>query len=295
MIIILKTKFFNLFRYIFKISAFEKWLRENTIGKPQSDFYCKLVPNNYQYPFGTIKKIQFKEIILEVDIHDYVGHFLFFGFRDIAQERLIELSNPGNVVIDVGTNIGSSLLQFAKKIGSKGRVYGFEPDPFNYKKCLKNVSLNKFQNIEISNIGLGNESGKFSLIVDTESNRGGNRISFDKKTNKATTQIEVRKLDDWVSSKNIERVDLIKIDVEGFELKVLQGGRNLIEQFKPKLFIEIDDNNLRAVGDSAKKLISFLEDLNYKSINAVSLESINLGFNFDNCHFDIISEKVLQD
>lgn len=269
------------------IPFLEKLIKQNIKNNPSS-FFIKLAPNNYQYKKNSIRTFCYYGVNLRVDISDYVGHYLYFGFEDKAQEKLINIAQSGFTVLDVGTNIGSTLLQFANKVGNNGRVYGFEPDPINHKACLANIKLNTFTNIEVANIGLGNEKGSFNLVVDTETNRGGNRISFSNETEKTSSKINVERLDDWIKNKNLTKVDLIKIDVEGFELNVLKGAKEVLVLYKPVLFIELDDNNLRAVGNSANELVLYLEALNYLIESAETGEIIDANKNFTDCHYDII-------
>lgn len=292
-----KTKIFNWFRNLFIDTRMYILLRILAKNKSHNNLLTKLIPNNYQFPKGTIKKFVYKGIFLEVDIHDYVGHFLYFTFKDKGHEKLIDLIKEGDIVLDVGTNIGSTALQIARKIGGKGFVFGFEPDQENFKNCLKNIRLNNFNNIKVEKIGLGEKKGTFDLVVDTESNRGGNRISFNtsKNQDKKSSKILVDTIDTWITKIQLDRLDFIKIDIEGFELKALKGGVRALEFYEPKLFIEVDDNNLKAVGDSAKELFYFLESLHYTSYNAATSETIKSSQDFTNCHFDILAEKQFED
>lgn len=257
------------------------------MGKSPNSFIAKLVPNNYQYPKNTIRSFSYKNINLKLDIHDYIGHFIYFGYKDLGHEKLMELIKPNNIIIDVGANYGTTILQFASLIGGNGRVFGFEPDPTNFEICNQNIKLNLFKNILVENLGLGNQQITTSLVVDTDSNRGGNRIS-NNINNKEAHLINVVKFDDWILQKNISKIDLIKIDVEGYELEVLKGAEQSIKKFKPILFIELDDNNLKLQNSSAKELISFLINLDYNIINSLTDKKVNLSDNFINCHFDII-------
>ena len=288
----IKTKILNFFRFFFKIKFIENLLRILTLNKQSTSFICKFVPNNYQYKSNTMRIFNYKGVILKVDISDYIGHYLYFGFKDTAQERLFELVKEGDCILDIGTNIGSTVLQFTNKTKDKGFVYGFEPDLFNLKRCKANIGLNKFKNISVDNIGLGDKKGEFKLYIDTESNRGGNRIKQNDKNNKKFSIIKVERLDDWVKTKNITNIDLIKIDVEGFEMNVLIGGIDLIKKYKPILFIELDDNNLKDIGSTANDLISFLEKIFYKITNAETRKIVTSKDNFDNCHYDIIAENM---
>jgi FkbM family methyltransferase len=261
-------------------------------GRSVNSLSAKLVPNNYQYSKGTFRKFATEQgVSMDVDISDYVGHYLYFGFKDEGHQKLYRLVKEGMKILDIGTNIGSTLLRFAKLTGGTGFIYGFEPDPINYKECLKNLSLNEFKNIKVSNIGLGNENNEFDLYEDSDGNRGGNRISFDRNNSKRKSRITVEKLDDWSKKNQVVDIDLIKIDVEGFEYKALMGGEYLIRKNMPILFIELDDNNLKNVGDSAQGLVKLLEDWGYSIKNSLNNESVSSKNDFTDCHYDIIAES----
>jgi len=286
----MKTKLLNLFRKIFQHPKLEHWLRNKISTNPEHLFFSKLAPNNYQYKEGSLRT--FKHInntILQVDISDYVGHYLYFGFKDEGHESLYNLIKTGDTVLDIGTNIGSTLLVMASIVKEPGDVYGFEPDQLNYKNCMNNIKLNTFDNVTVSAMGLGQEKGSFDLIVDTISNRGGNRISYNT-DQKQSTKIEVDTLDNWIQDNKIKHVNVIKIDVEGFEYKVLKGGEQLLTEEQPTLFIELDDTNLKAVGDSASKLVALLEEWNYNVLHAVTKEALKSSDDFTGCHYDIIAK-----
>ncbi|MFN7013249.1 MAG: FkbM family methyltransferase, partial [Bacteroidia bacterium] len=119
------------------------------------------MPNNYQYNKNSYRNFKYNNLNFYADISDYMAHYIYFGFKDLSLENMLNYIKPNDVIIDVGTNIGCSLLNFANKTGSGGKVYGFEPDSYNFTICKKNISLNTLKNIELHNIGLGNEQGKF--------------------------------------------------------------------------------------------------------------------------------------
>jgi FkbM family methyltransferase len=281
-----KTKIINIFRLFFKIYFLEKLLRHLTKNKPTDNLICKIVPNNYQYSIGSIRRINYNGIILELDLHDYVGHYLYFGFMENGHDNLLSLVEENQIILDIGTNIGSTLLQFAKKLNNNGFVYGFEPDKFNYRKANLNISLNTFKNVLVENKGLGKVSGVFNLAIDCESNRGMNRIVNQENIN--TSKIVIVTLDEWYEKLQLEKIDLIKIDVEGYEMNVIIGGIKVLRRFKPILFIELDDNNLKLQDSSAKELITLLISLGYNITNAENKEIITEFSNFSNCHFDIV-------
>jgi len=289
-----KTRILNYIRWcLFSNRSSENKLKKMVSGRSVDSLPAKLIPNNYQYSSGTFRKFKTDQgVLMNVDISDYVGHYLYFGFKDEGHQKLYELAKKGMIILDIGTNIGSTLLHFAQLTGDSGFVYGFEPDPLNFKECLKNISLNDLKNIKVSNIGLGDENNEYDLYEDSDGNRGGNRISFDRNNSKPKSRIKVERLDHWSEKNQVQDIDLIKIDIEGFEFKALMGGEGIIRKKMPILFIELDDNNLKEVGDSAKSLVKLLEDWGYSIKNSLNNKFISSKTDFTDCHYDIIAKHT---
>jgi len=280
-----KVRFLNVFRNLFRIRPIEGALASLTTGKAPDSFVAKFVPNPYQYTQNTSRTLSRNGLKMKVDISDYIGHYLYFGFKDESVDMLLELCTPGANVIDVGANVGWTILNLAR-LSKTGTVFGFEPDPFNYDRCRENVALNDLKNISLFPIGLSDVSAQLNMEVRVESNRGGNRIS----TSSSGHKVDVVRLDDFDPVKSIGRIHLIKIDVEGYELNVLEGGAALLRQHHPVLFIEMDDNNLKDQGHSAKELIVFLNNSGYGNItSADDGHIVSSTDNFTDCHFDIIA------
>jgi FkbM family methyltransferase len=177
-------------------------------------------------------------------------------------------------------------MNFSKLVKINGNVHGFEPDTINHRRCAENLKLNDFKNITLNKLGLGNTSGEFRIKVDTPTNRGGNRITD--QNDESSELIKVITLDQYVLDKKFLKIDLIKIDVEGFEFNVLKGAGNTISKYCPVLFIELDDVNLKQQNASAKMLVNFLANKGYKIINADDNSSVTENNNFEECHYDII-------
>lgn len=283
----IKVKLLNFIRNLFKIRALETWLAAKTLNKMPHSLVCKLVPNPYQYARGTYRKIDRNGLILQVDISDYIGHYLYFGFLDPSIIKLFSLCNKNFNVIDIGTNIGWVALNLAK-LSQGGHVVGFEPDPFNYQVCKNNIDRNRLANLIILPYGLGETPGQVNMEVRTPDNRGGNRVA--PKDSSGAIAVQIKRLDDVREVSSLPTIHLMKLDVEGYELKVLRGALNLLKKHKPILFIEVDDDNLKDQNDSAKDLLEFLELNGYTSIyNAETSEKIVSSTSFTHCHFDIIA------
>jgi FkbM family methyltransferase len=283
-----KVKALNLLRNIFKLPSFEHALASLTFGKLPNHFFSKLVPNPYQYSPGTYRQVHRDGLTLQVDISDYIGHYLYFGFVDAGIANLFSLCTKNSTVIDIGTNVGWTVLNFAR-ISATGTVIGFEPDPFNYRVCKANIARNTFPNLTVLPFGLGETSADLMMEVRTPENRGGNRIAPQGST--GAVNVHIKRLDDVVQVSSLSNINLMKLDVEGYELKVLRGAKDILKKHKPTLFIEIDDDNLNDQHDSAKDLILFLEACGYSSIrHAETNAAIPSSYNFSHCHFDIIAQ-----
>lgn len=284
----------RLAKSVFHFRPVEDLLRSKTIGVEYGTFISRLAPTHETYKKETLREVNLNGINFSLDISDLMGWFVYWGFAEAARTNLYALVNRNDTVLDVGANLGEVALNLAKIVGESGQVFAFEPFPATLAKLKKNCSLNFFQNIEIIENGLGDERSVFSMIEADQHNTGMNRISADEKSGKAATQIEVIKLDDFTVEKGLRKIDFIKIDVEGFEMKVLRGSERTLREFKPKLFIEIDDNNLKSQKSSAHELILFLENFSYSIKNAETLQNIRSTEDFTNKHFDIIALPVTQ-
>ncbi|MDF1672247.1 MAG: FkbM family methyltransferase [Vicingaceae bacterium] len=262
-----------------------------TSGKTYGTFITKFPPNHYQYKKETIRQVSRNGINFSLDISDIMAWYIYFDFKEPAKEKLYSLIKNSNTVIDIGANIGETSLNFAKLVGDKGKIYSFEPDPINYKSLEYNLSLNNFKNISLNNLGLGNQAGTFKIHTYDNNNKGMNRIVSNNSEVENYREISVTTLNDYVKKQSINKIDVIKIDVEGFELNVLKGAKDVLKQFSPDLFIELDESNLIEQGSSAIELIALLSEFNYNIVNADNNNLVTINDNFDSCHYDIIATK----
>ncbi|MBK9282900.1 MAG: FkbM family methyltransferase [Sphingobacteriaceae bacterium] len=283
-----KTAILNFFRKIFLLPFLETILafftrKKGFIGR----FSSKFVPPNYLFPSPSIRKLEIEGIKLVLDISDYVGHYLYFGFHDIGSENLFSQVKKDFVIVDVGANIGYTALRMANLSGSSGTVYAFEPDSFNFSKLQEHVKLNPHLNVIPINSGLSSEKTNLKLNIFEEKNRGMNRVSTDDNSNYSI--ISVNTLDNFSQEFKWEKIDVIKIDVEGYEYNVLKGSAKILKEIRPLLFIEVDDINLKQYGSSAKQLINLLHENNYQCVHAKVGEKVTENYYFGTLHFDIIA------
>lgn len=146
-------------------------------------------------------------------------------------------ANRGDIVIDAGGGWGDTALYFSHNIGKRGRVYTFEINPRNIEIMKKNFDLNSDlrQNIEIVKMALWYESYK-NVHFSDNGPASTVKLGDDKLNNNLVKTITI---DDFFKQEGIEKVDFIKMDIEGAELNALQGAKETIRKFKPKLAISL--------------------------------------------------------
>jgi FkbM family methyltransferase len=273
-------------RRFFTHPPLETFIARMTAGRERNSFWVRLMPPNYLYPKGSRRTATRNGVNYALDISDYMEHSIYFAYKDEALESLLEIASGCKVIIDVGANIGATALNLAKQHSTK-MVIGFEPDGGNFAKAQANIRLNNLNNIRLLKRGLGSRSALVRLYKVNPENQGMNRILTDDAADFDFEEIQVQTLDDFVREEQLD-VDLIKIDVEGYELNVLRGAVETINRCRPKLFIELDDENLKAHGDSAAELVRFLTGLHYK-VKPINSDRIVTEHNdLASCHMDIV-------
>jgi len=246
-------------------------------------------PTENSFKDNTIKNVKRQGINYQINIGEHNGLRIYYNIFSRSTWELFNLIQPHFNVIDVGANIGFYTLNFAKK-ARKGCVYSFEPFPHNYKLLGKNISLNNFNNISTFPIALGEIEKKVEMNNLEDRNLGMVHIVPHSK-NELNNSIEVNTLDYFFIEKTF-KIDLIKIDIEGYEMNFIHGAINILTKDYPILFVEVIDKHLKKYNSSAYELVKKLEDLGYNHIvNAETGQLIYSVFDLDNCFLDIICKK----
>ena len=167
-----------------------------------------------------------------------------------VKKAFVENIKEGDTVIDVGANIGEYALVASKQVGPKGRVLSIEPLKQAATWLEKNYALNDFSNYEIIQKAMGKKPETLTLYKKSESSEIGIvDPDITKKDLIPSGEILVDTIDNITSSRNINKVDLLKIDVEGFEYEVLCGCKDSFKQNKiKKIICEIHSSYLKSRG-----------------------------------------------
>lgn len=283
----LRTQLLKLLRSPLTVSPIDTLLSRATRGERPGSFLARIPPGNQLYQRPTRRRAIRSGITYELDISDFVEWTIYYGIKVEPRDKLYGLAGLGETVVDVGANVGECALNFARRVGPAGRVLSFEPGPVARSKLKRNIALNAFANIEVLDFGLGEAAATVSLCTPAPRNRGGNRIL--EKPVGDYVNIQVRSLDEFIEERGIERVHLMKVDVEGFELRLLRGARRTIAKSRPKLFVEVSDGLLRGSGTSASELLKTIADWGYEMKDAESDTRVSPDQRLQDTHFDVIA------
>jgi len=181
------------------------------------------------------------------------------GWERVSISLWMKLVKNSDVIIDVGANTGIYSL-IAKTLNPPARVYAFEPIARIYEKLISNCRLNDYE-IECFDAALSNTDGE-AIVYDTPTEHVYS-VTVNKNLNDAgvevvPTTIKVARLDTFIRQHNVDKIDLIKLDVETHEAEVLEGMGEFLKKFKPTFLIEILNDE---VGQRVQALIEGLDYL----------------------------------
>jgi FkbM family methyltransferase len=190
----------------------------------------------------------------------YVGaSFDNYGeFSEKEAEIFRRLCGPGDIVVDIGANIGAHTLALADCVGPDGFIFAFEPQRVVYQALCANVALNSLQNVKCENLALADMSGFTTLPAldyNLKNNYGG--VGIVTPGISIGEKVQVMRLDRYFMFFEWPPIKFMKIDVEGSEKRVLLGAKEAIKTFKPLLYVENDRP------ENSRELFELLESLDY--------------------------------
>jgi FkbM family methyltransferase len=185
------------------------------------------------------------------------AYFIYKKFFESNRDHLRYVFRPGTTVLDVGANIGFFTVMFSKWAIDGSRVIAIEPESSNVDALKRSIVRNKSQNVEIIQAAAAENEGNLFLSLNP-TNPADHRLAEDGVPIAAVT------IDGLMRSRGWPIVSLIKIDIQGAEPRALAGASETISRFHPTIFMEVDDEALRAAGFSASELIDSLCCLGYR-------------------------------
>ena len=201
----------------------------------------------------------------------YVSH----AFKAVAKQHHAELRPflrrylpTDATVFDVGAHAGQFTKLFAK-MAPRGRVYSFEPG--SYARSILEIAVrsSRLRNVKVIPSGLGDTAATLTLTVPIKP-RGSYRFGLAHMGGSPRAdairneRVEVTTVDVVAAAEGLTRLDFIKADIEGWEQRMIEGGRETILQFRPILMIEMVDNHLNRAGDSLASAWDLLRSIGYR-------------------------------
>lgn len=218
-----------------------------------------------------------EDIAIYVNSDSYIEWtVLSTGTYEEEMNRLIRVSlKNGKNALDVGGNIGLQSIRMSQCVGDKGKVFAFEPLIYLQEKFTRNMLLNKVANVTLFPFALADEEGQGDFTIDEKSWNQGDFSLLSKVEGAKKQHVNIKVADNIPEIKDLDSLDLIKIDVEGFEYQVLLGLKQTLEKHKPRIIFEYD-TNYWAPGQMTE-CYSFLKSLNYMvyQITPVCCELVN--------------------
>lgn len=204
---------------------------------------------------------------LELDLRDNLQALVFFtGIYEPTLSRFLrDELRAGDVFADVGAHIGVHALRAARHLEDMGggHVIAFEPAPDSAEK-LRSAARNNQLDVEVVECGLSNRPGRVALYADPRYAPEDAGVRSMHGTGAVIAEVETVTLDAWAKAHDLARLDVVKIDVEGHEFRVLDGMRETLARLRPRaLCVEIKENSLGRAPESDEQLDNLLGELNY--------------------------------
>lgn len=229
------------------------------------------------YLYDSIKKrnLDFKQEKI-IKVNDYQmkiipndkgisSELMIYGNHEPLTTQIISKElDKGMNCLDIGSNIGYYALLESKKIGQLGKVWAIEPSPENFSTLIDNIKLQNNENIKAFNFAIGDKNGEIEFIISKKSN--WSKIKEEKdhiEPGDKIIKVPLKTLDSFSEESNFEKIDLLRMDVEGYENKIIEGATQFLRKFKPKIMIEIH-KKIMGINET-KKMLEKLKEINYEN------------------------------
>ena len=216
-------------------------------------------------PMRVAKRILYRAIHANRSSHQVTAHCCGLEFQFSSKCRIAEdvfsnafertqrsvlsrIVQPGDTVVDIGANLGFYTCLLARRVGETGRVIAVEPTPSMFELLTNNVAINRLnRNVSCHQVALSDRNGVASLHTFSEGNEVYNSLTASKswidQPSEGTIQVGTTTLDALAKDISSDAPCFLKVDVEGFQHQVLQGGSRLLERLsKVSLMVELNDN-----------------------------------------------------
>jgi FkbM family methyltransferase len=248
--------------------------------------------------------IPYKEQIIPFDLNlkiavrpiDRLGRRVWLdGYSDRDLAIILDaLLKPGMCYFDIGAHFGQYTLMASKRNGDTGSVHAFEPTKHTFSQLKRNVEINRLKNVSINNCALFNEETELEFHVCNKVGMSEfNSIGSSLRPDDAEVEVvKARTLDGYCAEHKVGAIDFMKIDVEGAELTVLEGGKKLFSSPEaPPLSVEFHEKTCETMGYSTKQLRNMLKGFGYQ-LYRLDVSDLSLTLEPDQEHYDEVVNLI---
>lgn len=195
------------------------------------------------------------------------------GFEFETLEHYVSLIENGDVILDIGANIGLFSIIGSEIVGDTGKIYAFEPSPKTFAALNENLTLNNCNNVVSSTLALSNSNGRADLIfpeegrVNHEQGDLFTHLSYSEEGmgNDLSGNVQTCTIDSFMETHGVSRIDLIKIDIEGAEKLCFEGARELFSsENKPIIIFELFEPFCARFGTTSFQVLKYLDQFGYE-------------------------------
>ena len=246
--------------------SFLKYIKEKS---PKLNFFWFFLGSIYRY------------FIINLNINFYVNQriskygpfkmhcfFAFSNFKYWGSEEgsifplMMKICKKKKCIIDIGAHIGLTTLPLSSVTTKKSIIYSFEPSKINNKYLSLHLKKNNIENVRVINKLVGKKNSDKISFYESKQPTGMNSIIEIK--NKSTIHNRKQVSLDSFIKKNKLKPDLIKIDAEGSEIFILEGGENILKKYKPDIFLSVHKNHFKALNLNEEILLKIIRKIGYK-------------------------------
>jgi len=199
------------------------------------------------------------------DVHDGFGPGEIRGYYEKGETEIFkQVVREGMIVADLGAHIGYYTLIAAKLVGEKGKVYAFEPEPNNYRLMVKSVAANGYNNVIPVQKAVSNQTGTTKLFLSSgHDGDSGSHAIYQLYDCSESIHIETITLDEYFKGKE-NRIDIVKMDIEGAEIAALQGMTEILKKNDNlRIIAELSPPRVQSLGYSLKESVHQLLDCGF--------------------------------
>jgi FkbM family methyltransferase len=234
---------------------------------------------------------------IQIDHVDHLQLLIYYlgTFEPYCLPFLRGCAGRGGTVVDIGANIGFYTVESAVAVGSEGRVISIEAAPRHLESLKRNIELNQMKNVSVIGSAVGDAAGHATLTLPRGDNLG--MFTLGEAEGDETHSVEIDTIDNLLERRNIQSVDLIKMDIEGSEFVALRGAARTFQKLRPSLLIELNEVALRRCGSSTQAVKGLLREMGYCGwlIGRDSVEVVTdgVGGGCDECLYIHLSNQQL--